>query len=147
MTNDFSGRPESARSTRRRFLAAAGAGLGAALAGCSSDDGAATTTRAPEATVTVRLRNRDDEPREYEVVVNQGESVTDSFSGVLPADPEQYVEMVATFRATDEQHDFTISTPGGQRGRTWDATECGDFLVDAYVEDGEPGFEAECRSD
>jgi len=146
MTNDATGPPESAFGARRRFLAAAGIGLGSALAGCATTTETETTTRAPEATVTVRLRNRDDEPREYEVVVNQGESVTDSFSGVLPADPEQHVEMVATFRATDEQHDFTISTPGGQRGRTWDATECGDFVVDAYVEDGEPGFEAECRS-
>jgi hypothetical protein len=93
-----------------------GVGLGVALAGRSSDDGA-STTRAPESTVTGRLRNRDDERREYEVVVNQGESVTDSFSGVLPADQEQYVEMVATFRATDEQHDLTISVAGGQRGR------------------------------
>lgn len=132
-------------ATRRRILAALGVGSVTALAGCPS--GSETPTPRPEeATVTVRLRNRDDQQREYEVVVNQGESVTDSFSGVLPADQEQYVEMVATFRATDEQHDFTISSEGGQRGRTWDPTECGDFLVDAYIENGEPGFEAECRS-
>jgi len=147
MTKRTAGPSAGSAPTRRRFLAAAGVGVGTALAGCATTTETETTTRAPEATVTVRLRNRDDEPREYEVVVNQGESVTDSFSGVLPADLEQYVEMVATFRATDEQHDFTISTPGGQRGRTWDATECGDFVVDAYIEDGEPGFETECRSD
>jgi len=50
-------------------------------------------------------------------------------------------------RATDEQHDLTISAAGGRRGRTRDPTECGDFVVDAYIEGGEPGFETECRSD
>ncbi|SFH03194.1 hypothetical protein SAMN04488063_3635 [Halopelagius inordinatus] len=130
---------------RRRLLAAVGVAVGTGLAGCSSDANT-PTPRPEEAAVTVRLRNRDDERREYEVVVSQGESVRDSFSGVLPADSEQVVEMRATVRATDEQHEFTISTSGGQRGRTWDPTECGDFLVEAFVEDGEPGFDAECRS-
>lgn len=132
-------------ASRRRFLATVGVGIGVGLAGCSSDAGT-PTPRPEEATVTVRLRNRDDEKREYEVVVSQGESVRDSFSGVLPADGEQYVEMTATVRATEEQHQFTISTAGGQRGRTWDPTECGDLLVEAFVENGEPGFDAECRS-
>lgn len=132
-------------ASRRRVLATMGVGLGAGLAGCSSDANT-PTPRPAEATVTIRLRNRDDEAREYEVVVSQGESVRDSFSGVLPADSEQVVEMTATVRATDERHEFTVSTAGGQRGRTWDPTECGDLLVEAFVEDGEPGFDVECRT-
>jgi type IV pilus biogenesis protein CpaD/CtpE len=134
----------AATATRRRVLALASVGVGASLAGCASGSDQ-STPRPPEATVTVRLRNRDDQPREYEVVVTQGDSLTDSFSGVLPADQSQSVEMVATVRATDEQHEFSIATAGGQRGRTWDPTECDDFLVDAFVEGGEPGFEATCR--
>ncbi|WP_380678806.1 hypothetical protein [Salinigranum sp. GCM10025319] len=84
--------------------------------------------------------------REYEVIVNQGDSVTDSFSGVLPAGQEQSVEMTATVRATDEQHDVSISSAGGQVGRTWDPTECRAMVVDAVIENGEPAFTAECRS-
>lgn len=105
------------------------------------------TSPEPDGTVTVRIRNRDDQEREYEVVVNQGDSLTDSFSGVLPPNQEQYLEMVATFRITDEQYDFSIDTAGGQRGQTWDPTECDDFLVDAFVEGGEPGFDAGCRGE
>jgi len=144
MTTDSNA--DDGAQTRRRVLALAGVGIGTALAGCASDSDQ-STPRPPEATVTVRLRNRDDQPREFEVVVNQGESVTDSFSGVLPADQSEPVELVATFRATDEQHDFSIATAGGQRGGTWDPTECGDFLVEAFIEGGEPGFETACRSE
>lgn len=145
MSNRTTDSQPLASDTRRGFLASLGVGVGAALAGCSSAPG--TGTPSGEATVTVRLRNLDDREREFEVVVNQGDSVTDSFSGVLPADQERYVEMVATFRLTDEQYDFTITSTGGQRGRTWEPTECGDLLVDAVIEGGEPAFETECRSD
>jgi hypothetical protein len=65
---------------RRRVIALAGIGIGASLAGCGTRSDR-STPRPPEATVTVRLRNRDDQPREYEVVVNQGGSLTDSVSG------------------------------------------------------------------
>lgn len=131
--------------TRRQFLTAATAGVVSALGGCLTPTGSETPTPTPEATVTVRIRNRDDVERAYEVVVRQGSSVTNEFSGVLPADPAQAVEMVATFRATTEQHQVTVSTDAGQVGRTWDPTECSDFVVDAHVENGEPGFEARCR--
>lgn len=130
--------------TRRRFLALTGVGLATGLAGCSANDGGTTTTP-EEVTVTIALHNRDEVEREFEVVVRQGTSVRDEFSGVLPAD--QRVEMVATVRATDEQHEFTISSAGGQRGRTWDPTECSAFVVDAVIRDGEPEFEAACRSE
>jgi hypothetical protein len=93
------------------------------------------------------LRNRDREDRAYEVVVNQGDSVTDSFSGVLPASQEQSVEMRATVRATDEQHDFSISSAGGQVGRTWDPRECDTLFVNGVIENGEPAFTTECRSE
>ncbi len=130
---------------RRRLLALTGVGLAGATAGCLSgtdDDGAETPD---EATVTVGIRNRDDAEREYEVVVRQGGRTTNSFSGVLPPESDRY-EMVATLRPTDEQHEVTVNTPAGQRGRTWDPLECGDFLVEATVENGDPAFEAECRS-
>lgn len=130
--------------SRRRVLSTVGVGVGTALAGCSSRTGTPTPQPA-EATLTIRLRNRDDQPRDFEVRVTQGGSVTESFSGTLPADEVQSVEMVATFRATEEQHEFSINTAGGQRGRTWEPTDCGDFVVDAFVEGGEPGFETECR--
>jgi hypothetical protein len=135
---------DSAR-TRRRLLA--NVGVAAALGGCLTPTGSETSTPtpAPEATVTVRIENRDDVERAYEVVVRQGSSVTNEFSGVLPADQSQAVEMVATFRATTEQHQVTVDTDAGQVGRTWDPTECTDFVVDAYVANGEPGFETRCR--
>lgn len=136
---------DSSGSSRRRILTLTGIGLGTALAGCTSAPG--TVPDAGEATITVRLRNRDDVQREYEVVARQGDAVTDSFSGVLPPDATQPVEMVATFRLTDAQYEFTINTSGGQRGRTWDPGACSDFLVDAFIEDGEPGFDAECRTE
>lgn len=117
----------------------------AALAGCNSSS-ETPTARPEEATVTIRIRNQDDQPRAYEVTVNQGESLTDSFSGVSPAGESQPVEMIATFRATDEQHDFAIATAAGQQGRTWEPTECGDCFVDAVVENQSPGFDAACRS-
>ena len=132
-------------ATRRAVVALAGVGIGTGLAGCSSGDGDSTPT-ANEATVTVRIRNRDGVQREYRVAVRQGGDVTNEFSGTLPADQEQFVEMVATFRPTDERHEVSVGTDGGQQGRTWDPTECRDFLVDAYVEDGTPGFDAECRN-
>jgi hypothetical protein len=125
-----------------RALAALGTAVGAGLAGCSGDEPASPTAPASEGTATVRLRNRDDRDREFEVVANQGEGLTDSFSGVFPANEQEAGEMVATFRITDEQCDFTISTPGGQRGRTWDPTECDDFLVDGFIAGGGPGFDA-----
>lgn len=130
--------------TRRRFLALAGIGLGPAVAGCSSP-GADRTTTPGEATATIRLRNRDEAARTYEVVVRQGESLRDEFSGVIPAG--QRIKMVATVRATEEQHDFSISSEGGQRGRTWDPTECADFVVDAAIRNGEPEFETTCRNE
>ena len=95
--------------------------------------------------VTLTLENQDDVARTYEVVVNQGSSVTDSFSGTLPAG--ESVKMVATLRRTDEQYDFSINSEGGQRGRTWDPAECADFVVDATIENGEPAFDVRCRTE
>lgn len=145
MAIDTTATANSRTTTRRQVLAAVGVGIGASLAGCISESDQ-STPRPPEATVTVRLRNRDDQPREFEVIVTQSDSLSDSFSGVLPAG-SQAVEMIATVRATDEQHEFSITTAGGQRGGTWDPTECGDFIVDAYVEGGDPGFETACRGE
>ncbi|MBV0925633.1 hypothetical protein KTS45_15615 [Halomicroarcula limicola] len=132
--------------TRRRVLALAGTGIATALAGC--DGASQTETPTPtsgEVSVTLTLENRDDVARSYEVVVNQGSSVTDSFSGTLPAG--ESVKMVATLRRTDEQYDFSINSEGGQRGRTWDPAECADFVVDAAIENGEPTFDARCLSE
>lgn len=137
-------RPDAPREapTRRRLLAVAGStAAAAALAGCQSTSDS-TTERAPEGTVTVTLANRDDTTRDFEVVVNQGTSLSDRLTGVLPGG--ESVEMVATFRITDEQYDFTINTDGGQRGRTWDPSECGDLVVDATIRNGEPRFETRC---
>lgn len=120
-------------------------GVMAVLAGCGSASDT-PTPRPEEATVTVQLRNRDDEPREFEVIVNQGTSVTDTLSGALPAAPAQPVRLVATFRATDEQHEFRITTINGQSGQTWDPTECDAFFVDGFIENGSPGFETQCQS-
>jgi hypothetical protein len=131
--------------SRRGLLSVIGTELATALAGCSTNT-TTPTDRPEEATVTIRLRNRDREDREYEVVVKQGDSVIDSFSGVLPPNQEQSVEMRATVRATDEQHDFSISSAGGQVGRTWDPHECDALFVDAVIENGEPAFTTECRS-
>lgn len=131
--------------TRRRLLSGGGAVGLALLGGCAAPTDSEPTPT--EATVTVRLRNRDDVSRSYEVVVRQGGDVTNQFTGVLPADTEQAVEMVAYVRPTTAQHEVAISTDAGQRGRTWDPTECSAFVVDAYVEDGEPGFDASCASD
>lgn len=129
--------------TRRRLLAVAGGTAAAStLAGCQSASTPTETERPPEGTVTITLANRDDAERPYEVAVNQGEELTDSFSGVLPS--EASVQMVATFRVTDAQYDFTINVDGAQRGRTWDPTECAEFVVDATVENAEPRFEARC---
>ncbi|WP_227134551.1 hypothetical protein [Halorubellus salinus] len=61
--------------------------------------------------------------------MNQGESLTDSFSWGLPADESQPVEVVATVRATDEQHGFTIATATGQQGRTWEPTGFGSLVT------------------
>ncbi|MBX0295934.1 hypothetical protein [Haloarcula nitratireducens] len=132
--------------TRRRVLALAGTGIAASLAGC--DGGSETATPTPtreEVSVTLTLENRDDVARSYEVVVNQGSSVTDSFSGTLPAG--ESVKMVATLRRSDEQYDFSIDSDGGQRGRTWDPAECADFVVDATIENGEPAFDVRCRTE
>jgi hypothetical protein len=60
-------------------------GLRLAVAGCLSGDSDSTPTP-PEVTVTVRLRNLDAAPREFSVVVRQGDAVSDEFSGILPAD-------------------------------------------------------------
>lgn len=130
--------------TRRAFVRYLGLCTAAMLSGCSSGGGRSTPVPA-EATVTVRIRNRDAIRREYRVVVRQGDAVTNEFSGVLPAD-QQSVEMVATFRPTaGEGYEIAVETPAGRQGRTWDPTECPDFLVDAYVENGSPGFDATCR--
>jgi hypothetical protein len=97
--------------------------------------------------VTVRLRNRDDAEREYEVAVRQVDDLTDSFSGVLPANRERWVEMVATFGPADGRHEVTMTVGGSQRGTTWDPTDCDDYLVEATVESGDPAFEAQRRSE
>lgn len=123
------------------MLATAAGGL-AALAGCATGGGE-PTSRPTEATVTVRIENRDAVAREYRVAVRQGGTTTNEFSGVLPAD--ESVEMVARLRPTAEQHEVIVETAGGGRGRTWDPEECPDLLVDAAVEGGEPRFEATCR--
>lgn len=143
---------------RRRALSLAGAGLGALLAGCAdfspgggdsgeTNDSTPTTTAVPEATVTVRLRNRDDAEREYEVVVRQGGDATNRFSGVLPPNRERWVETVATFRPTDERHEVIIDVAGSQRGSTWDPSDCDDYLVEAMVESGDPEMRAQCRTE
>lgn len=131
--------------TRRRFLALSGLAIGG-LSGCL---GRRPPTERPsrEATLTVRLTNRDDVARSFEVIARQGDSVTDSFSGTLPPSTDQPVVMVATFRITDDQYQFSIATDDGQRGRTWDPSECADFLVEAAIENTEPTFEAHCRTD
>lgn len=130
--------------SRRQFVTALGATGLTLLGGCAAPTDSETLP--PEATVTVRIRNRDDVPRQYAVVVRQGGQTRNEFSGELPADQEQFVEMVATFRPTAEQHEVTINTDAGQVGRTWDPTECSSLVVDAYVEDGRPGFDARCDS-
>jgi hypothetical protein len=100
-------------------------------------------------TVTVRLTNRDDVAREYEVVVRFGEGVTDRFAGVLPADTDEVVEMIATGRPTNatDTAEFSVRTAAGRRGRTWDPTECPALLVEAFVADGRPEFETTCRGE
>ncbi|SFR32418.1 hypothetical protein [Halogeometricum limi] len=132
-------------TTRRRLLTVASAGVVAGLAGCSSGPGESTPIPSEEATVTITLENRDSVPRSYEIVVDQGSSVSDQFSGTVPAG--ESVEMVASFKLTDEQYDFSINTDGGQRGQTWDPTECADLAVDAAIQDGNPQFETRCRSE
>lgn len=97
--------------------------------------------------MTVELRNRDSVAREFEVMVSGGERTTDRFSGVLPADSEQPVRMVATLRVGPGQYDLSIQSAGGQVGRTWDPTECRDLLVEASIEDGDPSFEAICQAE
>lgn len=136
---------QTGECSRRRFLATACAGLGTLLAGCSAETGT-PTPQPEEATITIRLQNRDDQPREFDVVVNQGGTLTNSFSGTLSANGDDPIRMQATVRATTEQHDFTISAPNGQRGRTWDPTECAAFVVNASIENGEPAFETECST-
>ena len=156
--SDVTDRSSDSGVGRRRVLSLTGVGLGAALAGCAdfstggedggeTNDSTATTTAVPEAAVTVRLRNRDDTEREYEVSVRQGDDATDSFSGVLPANRERWVEMVATFRPTDERHEVVIDVGGSQRGSTWDPRDCDDYLVEATVESGDPEFSAQCRTE
>ncbi|MFC6835424.1 hypothetical protein [Halomarina ordinaria] len=129
--------------TRRRFVALVGVGLGAALAGCTGDGNSSPE----EATVTVRLRNRDDTERAYRVVVRRGESATNEFSGRLPARSNDDVEMVATFRPAGDRAEVSVETDAAQRGQTWDPTECRDYLVEAFVEDGEPELDGGCRDD
>lgn len=140
------GSPSSGTSTRRRVCTVVGSSVAALLGGCAAPVDSGTETPAAETTVTVRIRNRDDVPRQYVVVVRRGESVTNEFSGVLPPGREQAVEMVATFRTSADQHQVTVSTEAGQTGRTWDPTECPAFVVDAYVENGRPGFDASCTA-
>lgn len=128
------------------MIAVAGVGLASLSAGCAGDDGTTTPTF-DEGTVTIRLTNRDTVERPYEVVVRQGDTLKDSFSGVLPADQAQPIKMIATFPISNAQHEFHISTEAGQRGRTWDPTECQHLVVDAYVQNGEPNFNTRCGSD
>lgn len=132
-------------STRRRVLAGVCVGVSGVLSGCATRSDVSTPTP-DEGSITVRLRNRDSVARPYEVVVRQGETLRNEFSGVLPGDRDQPIEMVATFRITDDQYDFRISTDAGQRGRTWEPAECGAFLVEAFVEAGDPGFETSCQT-
>lgn len=132
-------------TTRRRVLAMTGVGLGTVLSGCSSD-GPELTPTAEEGTVTVRLTNRDDLQREYQVEVRQGDGSRNEFSGVVPADHSRFVEMTATFPVGGDEYEFSIATDGAQRGGTWNPMECGDFLVSVVIRDGEPEVETDCRS-
>jgi hypothetical protein len=136
--------PRRPSGTRRQLLAGVGVCASGILAGCATRRGASTPPP-EEGTITIRLRNRDSVPRPFEVVVQQGDTLRDEFSGTLPADQTDPIEMVATVRITDAQYDFRISTDAGQRGRTWEPTECDAFLVEAYVDAGDPGFEPGCR--
>ncbi len=138
--------PAPVTSTRRHACTVVGTAVATLFGGCTAPVDGGPETPAAEATVTVRIRNRDDVPRQYEVVVRQGESVTNEFSGVLSPDREQAVEMVATSRPTTDQHQIAVGTDAGQIGRTWDPTECSAFVVDAYVENGRPGFDASCAA-
>ncbi len=95
--------------------------------------------------MTVRLTNRDDVERAFEVVVRGSDTVTDRFSGTLPADASQRVELIATFRVGDGPAEFSVETAGGRTGRTWDPVECAEFRVDAAVDGGTPTFEATCE--
>jgi hypothetical protein len=54
--------------------------------------------------------------------------------------------MVAISRVTEQAYDFSIATAGGRRGQTWGSSECAEFFVEAYIEDGQSEFEAGCRS-
>ncbi|MFC7135864.1 hypothetical protein ACFQRB_03275 [Halobaculum litoreum] len=128
--------------TRRAALALGGSALAAGLAGCVTTP--PTAGSPPEAQVTVRLTNRDDAERAFEVVVRGSDTVTDRFSGTLPADASQRVELIATFRVGDGPAEFSVETAGGRTGRTWDPVECPAFRVDAAVDDGTPTFEATC---
>jgi len=129
---------------RRRVLGWTGAAAAVGLAGCSGVDGPRTET-GESASVAVRLDNRDDVARAFEVVVDWGEGNRSLFSGTLPAGATG-TEVTATTGTAPESATVAVESTGGSRSGEWSPTACPSYRVDAVVEDGTPSFEAGCRS-
>lgn len=125
---------------RRTFIAAAGAGSAALLAGCTGDDGEEPDG---EWEFRARIENQDDQSREWRVEArSDGGNVAAAYS-TLPAGETTEVGLVGRRRGEDVE--IYAESDNGAQAQPWDPSECRFLFADITISGGEPSFDTECR--
>lgn len=129
---------------RRTFIAAAGAGSAALLAGCTGD-GENGGEPDGEWELRAQIENQDDQPRDWRVEArSEGGNVAAAYS-TLPAGETTELGLAGMLR--DEEIEIYAESDNGAQAQPWDPSECRDLFADVTIAGGEPSFDTECREE
>ncbi|QLD86392.1 hypothetical protein HWV23_11870 [Natronomonas halophila] len=130
---------------RRAFIAAAGAGSAALLAGCIGDDGDESGTPDGEWELRARIENTDDQPRDWRVEARSGNGNVAAAYSTLPAGETTDVGLMGMRRGEDIE--VYAESDNGAQSQPWDPSECRRLFADVTISGGEPAVDTECREE
>lgn len=127
---------------RRQALAAAGSAALVLAAGCIGE--ADDPTIDGEWILRARVRNGDDQPREWRVESrSQGRDSAAAAYGTLPAGESTEAELRGLVR--EETREVYVESDAGAVSEPWRPTVCRDVFADVGISDGMPRLQTECR--
>lgn len=146
MRRSYTGGQTGFRIRRRQLIGAAGLCAGLSLAGCAMEE-EEPDDEPEEVTVQITLENRDIVERSFAIEVSREDEVVSESEGVLQAGPDSETETSWTGELVAEEHRVTVSSEGGQRGYSWEPTECPELFVNAWIDSGDPRLDTQCQDE
>jgi hypothetical protein len=130
---------------RRAFIAAAGGGSAALLAGCTGDGGNGNETPDGEWELRARIENTDDQPRDWRVEARSGSGNVAAAYSTLPAG--ETTELGLSGMRRDEDVEVYAESDNGAQSQPWDPAECSELFAEITISGGEPTVDTECREE